>query len=101
MCIRDSLGAVLPAGRAFERRGARAGRAARGGARGPARMRVLLAALLLAQFASPAVARTAQKPEPVLEPGARVRVTLLARKDEPVVGTLLSLPAGSIEIEDS
>jgi hypothetical protein len=64
-------------------------------------MRVLLAALLLAQFASPAVARTAQKPEPVLEPGARVRVTLLARKDEPVVGTLLSLPAGSIEIEDS
>jgi len=36
-----------------------------------------------------------------LAEGSRVRVTLLARKGEPVVGTLLALPSETIEFEDS
>ena len=35
------------------------------------------------------------------EPGARVRVTLLERPEEPVVGTLLALRPGVIEVQES
>jgi hypothetical protein len=34
-------------------------------------------------------------------PGARIRVTLLERTATPIVGTLLALPPGTIEYEDS
>jgi hypothetical protein len=57
--------------------------------------RALTFTLLLAT-AAPALATGT-----TLAPGARVRVTLLARRHDWIVGTLLGLPPGAIEIEDS
>lgn len=59
-------------------------------------MRFLQVAMGLALIASAAIAD-----ETPLAPGARIRVTLLERKTEPVIGTLLALPPGAIEFEDS
>jgi hypothetical protein len=67
--------------------------------------RLACVVLLLAMIPLPAGARSRSasrvKPPPALEMGARVRVTLLARRKEPVIGTLLALPPGRIEYEDS
>jgi hypothetical protein len=71
-----------------------------------ARMRTLLiATLCVVTLAPPAAARAPfrapPKPPVVLEPGMRVRVTLLARKDAPLTGTLLALSPEAISLEDS
>jgi hypothetical protein len=47
------------------------------------------------------MASSALSEEAPLAPGARIRVTLLERRTEPIVGTLLALPPGTIEFEDS
>jgi hypothetical protein len=62
---------------------------------------VALLVLLAAPLPAGARPHTTVAPEPVVDPGARVRVTLLARPDAPVIGTLRALSPGTIEIEDS
>jgi hypothetical protein len=56
-------------------------------------IRIVLAVLVLS-IGAPGLARADE-----LAPGARVRVTLLERKDAPPrVGTILSLPPGALEL---
>jgi hypothetical protein len=59
-------------------------------------MKALLFAAFLLSVAAPSFAA-----EGGLAPGARVRVTLIERHRDRIVGTLLGLPPGAIEIEDS
>jgi hypothetical protein len=66
---------------------------------------LLIATLCVTLLAPPAAARAPFRAPPkapiVLEPGNRVRVTLLERKDAPLVGTLLAISPEAISLEVS
>jgi len=57
---------------------------------------LLLLPLLALPLDAESRARQKEKPPAVVEEGSRVRITLLARKEEPRVGQVLALPPGSI-----